>query len=571
MGQKISGTRLETDSTLRVIDGRFLGSSYVIAVSPSGDTTGTADRAAFVTAHAAAAAAGGGVIELDDGTYYTNKSFTVTANNVHVRAKNRRQATIVAVGTWVVDSAPATGVVSFVGASNVSCTGLRVDSRTNNIQINGIVFVCTGADGAGTPVNGYVCHDNYISCRLGHHYHLWSLRAQNGKITSNEIDGGNTGYVSGGDSQSQEGIELFGASNVEVSGNLVYGIGNAGIFAFCQTVNVANSSVSDVLIFGNTVHSCRLGIYLDNSSSTLAGGGYLRNVRVLGNTVNKCWSSHVFVNSAGSDGYFENILIEGNTGLGATTAEGAQSDVAAIYLRRNSTGDALTLRGAFAVRGNTFTNIHRADSGGGRYILNWPAGATFESNTYAMVSTGSASTKAAITIGSTGWTERGETFIGARQCSHEVQTSTHFLMIGSSHRNFNQGAIGSSPIIINASCTDFVVDGVFLDTDTVTNLGFLVNLGGTGIRRFRIQGVRYQNANGNRGSLAQMLFNADLAWASSTAYAIGDVVRPTSGGSFYFECIVAGTSGGTEPTWPTGHGDTIVSGGATFIARSIWM
>lgn len=53
------------------------------------------------------------------------------------------------------------------------------------------------------------------------------------------------------------------------------------------------------------------------------------------------------------------------------------------------------------------------------------------------------------------------------------------------------------------------------------------------------------------------------AWSASTAYAIGDVVQPTSANGHYYRCTAAGTSGSTEPTWPT-NGSTVPDGGATW-------
>jgi lambda family phage minor tail protein L len=46
---------------------------------------------------------------------------------------------------------------------------------------------------------------------------------------------------------------------------------------------------------------------------------------------------------------------------------------------------------------------------------------------------------------------------------------------------------------------------------------------------------------------------AYTAWTASTAYAVGDVVRPTTqtGFGLVFRCNLAGTSGATEPDWPT--------------------
>ncbi len=64
-------------------------------------------------------------------------------------------------------------------------------------------------------------------------------------------------------------------------------------------------------------------------------------------------------------------------------------------------------------------------------------------------------------------------------------------------------------------------------------------------------------------------------WASSTARAVGDRIRaflprstsnPTGEHIWaLFQCTVAGTSGSTQPTWPTAAGDTVVDGGVTWV------
>ena len=48
--------------------------------------------------------------------------------------------------------------------------------------------------------------------------------------------------------------------------------------------------------------------------------------------------------------------------------------------------------------------------------------------------------------------------------------------------------------------------------------------------------------------------------ANSTAYIKGDVVRPATGNTFLYQCITAGTSGGSIPTYPTIIGDTVTDG-----------
>lgn len=55
------------------------------------------------------------------------------------------------------------------------------------------------------------------------------------------------------------------------------------------------------------------------------------------------------------------------------------------------------------------------------------------------------------------------------------------------------------------------------------------------------------------------------AWATGHAYAVGDIVRPTTGNGHLFRCIVAGTSHATtEPTWPTVSGQTVVDNTVTW-------
>jgi hypothetical protein len=63
------------------------------------------------------------------------------------------------------------------------------------------------------------------------------------------------------------------------------------------------------------------------------------------------------------------------------------------------------------------------------------------------------------------------------------------------------------------------------------------------------------------------------AWATATAYAIGDVVRPVTPGSNnrLYICEIAGTSHATtEPTWPTADSGTVVDNTVTWREASRW-
>lgn len=53
-------------------------------------------------------------------------------------------------------------------------------------------------------------------------------------------------------------------------------------------------------------------------------------------------------------------------------------------------------------------------------------------------------------------------------------------------------------------------------------------------------------------------------WAATNAQSVGDIVRPTVGNGFLFVCVAAGTTSGSQPTWPTVVGQTVVDGTVTW-------
>ena len=61
----------------------------------------------------------------------------------------------------------------------------------------------------------------------------------------------------------------------------------------------------------------------------------------------------------------------------------------------------------------------------------------------------------------------------------------------------------------------------------------------------------------------------EATWVLSTAYALGDVVVGTATSNIYFQCVVAGDSNATEPTWDTDVGDLTVDNEVTWITRAL--
>lgn len=58
------------------------------------------------------------------------------------------------------------------------------------------------------------------------------------------------------------------------------------------------------------------------------------------------------------------------------------------------------------------------------------------------------------------------------------------------------------------------------------------------------------------------------AWVASTPYSLGAAARPTTRNGFVYEVTTAGTSGASEPAWPTTAGSTVVDGTVTWTCRT---
>lgn len=78
---------------------------------------------------------------------------------------------------------------------------------------------------------------------------------------------------------------------------------------------------------------------------------------------------------------------------------------------------------------------------------------------------------------------------------------------------------------------------------------------------FKFSGVN-SAANGLVKAVNTLTFGTN--WAASTAYSKNSYRLPTVRNGFMYKVVTAGTSGSTQPTWPTEIGATVVDGGVTW-------
>jgi prepilin-type N-terminal cleavage/methylation domain-containing protein len=59
-------------------------------------------------------------------------------------------------------------------------------------------------------------------------------------------------------------------------------------------------------------------------------------------------------------------------------------------------------------------------------------------------------------------------------------------------------------------------------------------------------------------------YNNHTIWQASASYSINAIVISTTKNWHFYRCTTAGTSGASEPTWPTAAGGTVTDGGITW-------
>lgn len=96
---------------------------------------------------------------------------------------------------------------------------------------------------------------------------------------------------------------------------------------------------------------------------------------------------------------------------------------------------------------------------------------------------------------------------------------------------------------------------------------YIYHFSPTPVRDYPVGTPVYVVTGGRTVTIANNNGSTASAYATSTGYAIGDAVVPTTPAGLWYECTTAGTSGGTEPTWPTAAGATVTDGGVVWTCR----
>lgn len=137
--------------------------------------------------------------------------------------------------------------------------------------------------------------------------------------------------------------------------------------------------------------------------------------------------------------------------------------------------------------------------------------------------------------------------------------------------NTNVGATGEARGIHYWNSKFYSVIANTLYENTTNKLTLSTSTGQCGFCEFDNAGVAYlflcDGTNGyvidNTGTVTQVNQTYSV-WVLNTAYSLNAKRVPTVANGYYYTVTTAGTSSGTQPTWPTSVGTTVVDGTVTW-------
>jgi len=261
----------------------------------------------------AVATIGRGHVQIAAGIYDWDDAVTIGSNTKVSGAGIGQTVIRGAAGGYTGKTVGGTAVYATLAAvakSHITIEDLTIDHQTNATEANGIAFV------PGTAYTGTACTDCTVRNVeiLGydaHEYLIWSMRGERMKFVNNRIDGYATD-LSGSDLD-QNGIEIYGGSDVLVSGNSIRRVGSSGVAVVSATPVFDATDNTGIVIIGNHVSAGRHGIWLNTVYDATSGAQNITDVVVADNVVRDCELSGIEVRAEVAGTTISGLLIEGNT------------------------------------------------------------------------------------------------------------------------------------------------------------------------------------------------------------------------------------------------------------------
>jgi hypothetical protein len=506
---------------------------------------GVADQVQINAAIAAASAAGGGQVFVGAGVYNTAQP-VVMSDNVDLVFE---PGAIVRPSVGWTGLANATAIISAVAKTNFKIIGSIVDCVTNNISANGIEARPDSAF-AGTPCSHYDIVENDVRLKKNAHvYGIWSMRGKHARILNNIVKGGYLITDTWTGLESQEGIEVYGGTDVLVQGNQAIGIGNIAYNIIGLTDIVGQTGMSEINVTDNFADICGRAIAVTVSSHTTNGMAGMVNSSIKGNRVTNVFVSGIYVQfvSSASNGapiVFKNNQFDDNIIEMASTGQLATSYGLFINNERSDTTAIASSGNTF--NGNKFSNVLNTDAGGRWYILFFSGWSARENETISP-SQASGISRSAVLIGCSDFSIVGNKFDGARVYGMQLFGCSSGRIVGNEIRNWNIYAGGVAGIRFEANgaveCTDIEVSGNNFKTSVLTNVGVLVQLT-PGCARFEYADNYYVGAGytGVRVSYtgSNAMNNSKYDLQASVLLADAATVTPNFGLASNFEWVIGG-------------------------------
>lgn len=579
-GQGISipgaGAAAETlVTTVSAVNGAVITVSVAASTTASAVTVGHDDTAA-IQAALNVLVAGSGELNFPTGIYKLNSAITVAilANKkVKIRGIGR-----VEVISTVTEPGAEAGIFNFTGTStssleieNIIIThnavavgildGFSITNFKNLIMRNVSVTKASMWGGHITSVlSGLIENCSFDDNRYGGFgiescgSSTTALNVIGGEYNSNGTTAPTDGYgisckTSSGvinqnirivgiiaNSNLRKGIDIHNGHNIVIDGNFVTGFQSAGIYAVAED---ATKDVKDITIVNNHVDGTGAtfavyGIYVGAGGTTTAldsGSFQVKNNKI--SNTNYVGSSAIFVSNVGVGLSPKNVNISGNE-----VTNGCDSTSSIILFNNQS-----VRIGTLIMSGN---DLHSTSA---TYGINIPDSVSTVTLTDNTITIDSGTVTYGIQPG-----RRSSLVANGNQLLGGATYTTAILVfdasLGIANANFNKTLAGNS---LNAlALPDYKYGGrsiqyasdVPVDTYYIAgSIVYFTSLTTTPGRQCSTTGWR-----------------VTTAWTLSTAYALNTYRVPTASNGFVYKATTAGTSAGTEPTWPTTIGATVTDG-----------